>query len=264
VIWLEGVCCLRDGSLALDTVTLGVASGECVVVEGSAASGKSTLLEIAAVERVPDRGAVWFAGRNVVSLQEASLPFVRRNIGFCAAEPLLLPNRTVLDNVALALAVRGEDKPAARELAMQALDALEAAALAPRKVRSLSSGQTRLVALARALAGPPPVVVADEPGVHVGEQGHAVVVAALMRARAAGAAVLCGTSDASLAESLVAAGGRRVHLAEGHIVGAPAVGLVPDFDATEAAPASGESRIITLEIDDEGERMVPPATRGPT
>lgn len=262
MIWLEGVSCLRDGALALDTVTLGVASGECVVVEGGAASGKSTLLEIAAVARVPDRGAVWFAGRNIVSLQEASLPFVRRNIGYCAAEPLLLPERTCQDNVALALAVRGEGRASARAIALRTLESMEAGALAERKVRSLSSGQKRLVAMARALVGPPAVVVADEPGVHMGERGHAVVVAALMAARDAGAAILCGTSDAGLCEALVSAGGRKVHLAEGRIVGAPPMGLVPDLEPNPAASAN-PGRVITLEVEDEESAALPPATRGP-
>ena len=65
MLWLEGVSCQRGGVPVIDTVTFGVARSELIVVQGEAGSGKSTLLELAAALRRPDRGAVWFAGRNI-------------------------------------------------------------------------------------------------------------------------------------------------------------------------------------------------------
>ncbi len=96
MIWLEAVGCERDGQVVLDLATMGVAQSELIVVEGCVASGKSTLLEIAAIRRLPDRGTVWFAGRNVSTLQRASLPFVRRNIGYATPDSQLLPDETAL------------------------------------------------------------------------------------------------------------------------------------------------------------------------
>jgi len=261
VIWLEGVSCQRDGSMVLDAVSLGVARSELIVIEGSAASGKSTLLELAAVVRMPDRGAVWFAGRNTASLQRASLPFVRRNIGYCTEDPFLLSEDTVLANVMMALAVRGEPPDRAEQAAREALALVKASDLESRPAASLSSGQKRAVALARALAGPPPLVVVDEPAVGFGDEARATVAAALSSARDLGAAVLAATADSTLAAVLVGAGGRRIHLEQGHIAGAPAIGLVPTL--MPSPRLESQVRMIALEADDGEESVLPPATRGP-
>jgi ABC-type ATPase involved in cell division len=218
----------------LEAVTLGVSGRELVVIEGSHASGKSTLLEVAATARVPEHGAVWFAGRNTATLQRASLPFVRRNIGYYTADALLISEDSALANVMAALAVRGESLAAAEACALDALGLVRARELAHRQVASLSSGQRRLVALARALAGPPPVVVADEPAALLGDEARVVVINALVTARDAGAAVLAATADSAWADALVAAGGRRIHLTEGRIVGAPPVGLVPALSLADS------------------------------
>ena len=264
MIWLEGVSCQRNGALVLDMVTLGVARSELIVVEGTAGSGKSTLLALAAAARMPDRGAVWFAGRNTTTLQRASLPFVRRNIGFCTADPLLLPDDTVLANVILALAVRGESPARAEQLAREALDLVRASELENRVVSSLSVGQRRLVALARAVAGPPPLVVADEPAAGVGDEARAIVTYALTAARDAGSAVLAATADSALADQLVSHGGRRIHLDQGRIAGAPAIGLVPALTPDPLPLGTFQPRVITLEVDDAAVGDLPPATRGPS
>jgi len=265
VIWLEGVGCQRDGSLVLDAVTFGVARSELVVIEGSVASGKSTLLELAAVVRMPDRGTVWFAGRKTASLQQASLPFVRRNIGYCKEDPLLLPEDSVLANVMMALAVRGEPPADAQKLAHDALALVQASELSSRQVASLSSGQKRVVALARAVAGSPPLVVADDPAAGFGQEARAAIAAALAATRDAGAAVLVATADTVFADALVHAGGRRIHLSQGRIAGAPAIGLVPALTPSPVPSPVNESqaKVITLAHDDNEEDLAPPATRGP-
>jgi ABC-type ATPase involved in cell division len=263
VIWLEGVCCQREGAVVLDTVTLGVARNELIVVEGASASGKSTLLELAAAARMPDRGAVWFAGRNTASLQRASLPFVRRNIGYCTADPLLLLEDSALANVMLALAVRGESPARAEQLARDALALVRAGELENRRVASLSAGQRRLVALARAVAGPPPLVVADEPAAGVGEEAREMVACALTAARDLGAAVLAATADTALADLLVRRGGRRIHLEQGRIAGAPAIGLVPALTPSPLPAERSQPRVITLELDNDEGRVLPPATGDP-
>jgi cell division transport system ATP-binding protein len=229
VIWLEAVGCERDGRVVLDMVTMGVAQGELIVVEGAVGAGKSTLLEVAAVRRLPSRGTVWFAGRNVSTLQRTSLPFVRRNIGYATPHARLLPDETALANVALALAVRGESAPDAERAARDALALVGADELADCEVRALSSGQKRQVGLARAIAGPPPLVVVDEPAASADEETRHKIVSALAALRERGSAVLCATADALLAEQLVERGGRKINLGQGRIVGAPAALLVPAF-----------------------------------
>jgi cell division transport system ATP-binding protein len=252
VIWLEGVAFQRDGRVVLDAVTLGVASSELIVIEGSVASGKTTLLEIAAAARMPDAGTVWFSGRNIATLQRASLPFVRRNIGYCTANPRLIPEDSVLANVMLALVVRGEKPSKAETFAKSALELVKAGDLANRIVASLSLGQKRLVALARAVVGPPPLVVADEPAAGVGDEARTTVIRALTAARGLGAAVLCATADTVLADGLVLAGARKIHIAQGRIAGAPAIGLVPALTSRPLLDGDQQTRnVVGLETNDD-------------
>jgi ABC-type lipoprotein export system ATPase subunit len=127
-------------------------------------------------------------------------------------------------------------------------------------------GQKRLVGLARAVAGPPPLVVADEPGAGIGGEARETVVSALTMARDSGAAVLAATADTMLADQLVSRGGRRIHLAQGRIVGAPAMGLVPAFTPTPETPEKLEElqlKVIRLDVGDGEKDVLPPATRGP-
>jgi ABC-type ATPase involved in cell division len=230
VIWLEEVNCKRAARLVLSNVTLGVAEGELVVIQGPAASGKTTLLGVAAMAIAPDSGRLWFANKNISTLQKASLPFVRRNIGYHTPSSLLIESDTVMENLLLALALRGESRRGAETAALHALDLLDAVPIADRLVSSLSTGQRRQVTLARALAGPPPLMVVDEPAVGMSSEGRRALVRAFNWARTQKAAVLCATADETLAEDLARAGGRKVLLENGRIVGTPPIGLVPAIE----------------------------------
>ncbi|HVU50395.1 MAG TPA: ATP-binding cassette domain-containing protein, partial [Polyangia bacterium] len=129
---LLGVSLRVGGRMVLDEVSLQVRAGELVVVEGQRASGKSSLARVAAVLRRPDAGEVWIGERDVAALQEASLPFVRRNIGYSSAELPLLPRLSVLENVMLAAGARGFEPAQARELALRALGRAGVVGLATR------------------------------------------------------------------------------------------------------------------------------------
>jgi cell division transport system ATP-binding protein len=253
VIWLEGVSLVRGDQPVLENVTLGVAEGELVTVFGPHAAGKSTLIDIAATQIAPTTGSVWFAGKNLSTLQRASLPYVRRNIGVHSDRALVLDDDTVFETILLALGVRGEALGEAENAALNALTLLEIADLRDRKLATLSLGQRRMATLARAIAGPPKLVIADEPGMGVGGDVRKAVVRALNFARQERAAVLCATADERLASELSAIGGRKVHLDHGRIAGAPPMGLVPTLDA-KTTP-----RLIVLDVDegDHEPAMVP-------
>ena len=231
MLWLEGVSFVRGEQPVLNNVTLGVAEGELVTVFGPYASGKSTLVDIAATQLAPTMGSVWFANKNLSTLQRASLPYVRRNIGVHSDRALLLEEDTVLETILLALGMRGEALGEAENAALNALTLLEIADLRDRKITTLSMGQRRMVTLARAIAGPPKLVIADDPGMGVGGDVRKAVIRALNFARQERAA------------ELTSIGGRKVHLDHGRITGAAPIGLVPPN--TKPTP-----RLIDLEVDE--------------
>jgi ABC-type ATPase involved in cell division len=228
LIRLEGVSFARDGRPVLDQVALAVNAGELVVVQGARAAGKSALLAICAARLAPDDGAVWISERNVGDLQRSSLPLVRRNISYLPAAPPLVADDSVLENVMLPLGVRGWEVDASEAGALRALFTLGLDERRAARVSALSAGERQLVALARALAGAPPVVILDEPAAGLDPDDRERVVTALDTTRAEGSTVLIATSDEAFAQQLAERSARRVLLDNGHLSGGlPGITLVP-------------------------------------
>jgi ABC-type ATPase involved in cell division len=228
VIRLEGVCFARGGRAVLDQINLAVNGAELVVLQGARAAGKSALLAIAAARLSPDAGEVWISDRHVGGLQRSSLPLVRRKIAYLPAAPPMIDDESVLDNVMLALAVRGWDPTPSETGARRALFLLGLDERRGDRVDALSAGERQMVALARALAGTPPVIVVDDPSLGLDAADRERVVMALAAARDEGSAVLAATSDDGLAAALVHRKARRVRLEHGRLHGGlPGISLVP-------------------------------------
>jgi len=223
--------------MVLDEISLQVRAGELVVVEGQRASGKSSLARVAAVLRRPDAGEVWIGERDVAPLQDTSLPFVRRNIGYYSGDLPLLPRFSVLENVMVAAAARGFEPAQARELALRALGRVGVVGAATRAPASLSTAERRLVALARALAGAPPLVIVDDPSAHLAASDAGAVLSAILGVVEVGGAALCTSPDGAFAEAVVRAGGRRVRLEGGRVLaGGGPIGIVGAVARRPAAP----------------------------
>jgi ABC-type ATPase involved in cell division len=238
MIRLEGVRLSSAGRTVLDDVQLAVGAGELVAIHGPGGAGKSVLLAIAAARRQPDRGAVWIADRNVADLQRSSLPLVHRDLAYLPPDPPLLDDETALENVMLAVAVRGADVDGSETGAWRALSMLGAEPIAERRVATLATGERRLVALARALAGSPPVLVLDEPAAGLDRRAWDRTLGVLSSVRDHGATVLVATGDEETAQALGARGGRRVRLDGGRLHGGlPGITLLPRRPEEPAAVA---------------------------
>jgi molybdate transport system ATP-binding protein len=152
---------LADRSL---DVSFDVASGETVALLGSNGAGKTTVLQITAGLLRPDSGHAVLADRVLFDLQAARwLPAHARGTALLAQDPLLFPHLTVRDNVAFAPRSAGASKAESRSIADDWLQAAEVADLADRRPGSLSGGQSQRVAVARALAANPKLLLLDAP-----------------------------------------------------------------------------------------------------
>ena len=182
---------------AVDDVTLAVAAGEVLALYGPSGSGKTTLLLLAAALLAPDAGTVRFAGRDVgaLSTEEAAL-YQRREVGFISQSFDLLPGVPALDNAAVKLLA---DRVPLAQARRDAAPWLERVGLERRLQHSpaqLSGGERQRVAVARALANGPRLVLADEPTGNLDtERGEAVLALLLRVSREHGAAVLLVTHD---------------------------------------------------------------------
>ena len=149
---------------ALRGVDLEVRPREVLLMEGPSGSGKTTLLSIMGAILRPTAGRVVLGDRDITRLSERELPRVRlEELGFVFQGFNLFPALSALENVSIALDIRGERGTAAESKARRALDAVGLADKAKSLPRDLSGGQKQRIAIARALVGSPRVILADEP-----------------------------------------------------------------------------------------------------
>jgi len=150
--------------LALNDVSVSINKGEFVSIMGSSGSGKSTLMNIIGCLDVPSSGDYLFRDNNISNLNSNKLAELRnKDIGFVFQNFNLLPRLNALENVVLPLLYSGKNIKERNKLA---LDALEGVGLNDRihhRPNQLSGGQQQRVSIARAIAGSPKLILADEP-----------------------------------------------------------------------------------------------------
>jgi len=148
---------------ALHDVTLKVAKGEFVFITGPSGAGKSTLLNIMFGSEAPTGGQLIIDGRNYVKIPRSEVPYVRRRIGFVFQDFKLLHDKTVFENVALALRVMGVENGEIKRRVAKALSYVRLQHRANFRVETLSGGEQQRVAIARAVVKEPAIILADEP-----------------------------------------------------------------------------------------------------
>ncbi len=168
------------GRRVLDGVALTVMPGEYVAIVGESGVGKSTLLNLIAGLDVPDSGRLLLEGRDLAGLGEEDRTQVRRTrMGFVFQAFHLLPHLSVARNVGLPLALNGQAGRAADDRVMELLAAVGLADRASSFPRELSGGESQRVAVARALAHRPALVLADEPTGNLDPDNAAMILEVL-------------------------------------------------------------------------------------
>jgi putative ABC transport system ATP-binding protein len=202
---------------ALRGVDLTVAAGEFVAIMGPSGCGKSTLLNLVAGLDVADEGTITVAGQEVTGRNEDDLARLRRkHVGIVFQFFNLLEGMTVLENVALPAIIAGRKRRMAETRARDLLDLLGIGDKAAAVPGVLSGGQRQRLAIARALANEPTLLLADEPTGALDSEGGAEVIELLRRLHTAGQTVILVTHDADVAE----AAERVARMRDGRIVDA--------------------------------------------
>ena len=185
---------------ALQDVTLTIDKGEFVFLTGASGAGKSTLLKLVFCAEPATSGQLLLFGKNVAKIGRAAVPFVRRNIGVVFQDFKLLAQRTVAENVALPLEVRALPD---RDIKRRVKGLLRSVGLEHRADKfppSLSGGEQQRVAVARALAADPALLLADEPTGNLDPERTLEVMDLLSGANARGTTVVVATHDRTLLE----------------------------------------------------------------
>ena len=208
---------------ALRGVDVTVAEGEFVAVMGPSGCGKSTLLNLVAGLDTPTDGEVCLAGESLAGRDEDALARMRRtHVGVVFQFFNLLEGMTVLENVALAAVAAGSPRRRAETRALELLDLLGLADRARLLPGPLSGGQRQRLAIARALANRPTVLLADEPTGALDSTGGAEVLELFRALHGGGQTILLVTHD----ERVAAPAERVVHMRDGR-VGAPSASPKP-------------------------------------
>jgi len=157
VIAVEGLS-IRQAAFALEGVTFTVPTGAYAALMGPTGTGKTTVLEAIAGLRTPTAGRIRLTGRDVTALPPAA-----RNVGYVPQDAALFKTMTVRENLAFALVVRSAPRKEIDARVTELADRLGLTALLGRYAVSLSGGEAQRIALGRALASRPPVLLLDEP-----------------------------------------------------------------------------------------------------
>jgi len=187
-----------SGRDALADVSFEVAPGEMLFVTGHSGAGKSTLLRLIHLTERASRGTVVFADRNLGKLRGRRVALHRREVGVVFQDHRLLADRSVADNVALPLRLRGLHRV---EIAKRVRSTLEKVGLGDREKalpRQLSAGEQQRVGIARAVVAEPRLLLADEPTGNLDPALSTEIMALLESLALRGTSVLVASHDLAL------------------------------------------------------------------
>jgi len=199
---------------ALRDVSLQIAHGEYLTIRGPSGCGKSTLLHILGCVDTPSSGTLLFEGRDVGTLPDAERSTLRlRGIGFVFQRFFLLPMLTAAENIDVPQAEAGVPKAERRQRTAELLEYVGLAHRASHRPSELSGGEAQRVAVARALANRPRLLLGDEPTGELDRSNGDHIAELLDRVNRDGTTVVVVTHDVSLAERAA----RRLVMRDGEI-----------------------------------------------
>jgi len=206
----------KDVLHVLNGADLDIRPGEIVALVGPSGAGKSTLLHIAGLLERPDEGEVWLGGQPCGKLGDDGRTQLRRShLGFVYQYHHLLPEFSAIENVILPQMISGRGKGEARERALDLLERMGLKARAEHRPGQLSGGEQQRVAICRALANDPKVLLADEPTGNLDPHTAEGVFNELIGlVRSSGVAALIATHNPDLAQRM----DRVVRMADGQLV----------------------------------------------
>jgi putative ABC transport system ATP-binding protein len=224
LIRLEGITKIFKGddaeepTVALQDVTVDIGRGEYITISGPSGCGKSTFLSILALLESPTRGSYILNGRAVNELTPAEKARVRNlEVGLIFQSFNLIGDMSVWENVEYPLALRNANAPDRKARVEAALDRVGLAGRAKQRPGQLSGGHQQLVAVARAIAGRPPILLADEPTGNLDSKSGDALMQMLSELHAGGATVCLATHN----PLYIAKAQRHIYLFDGRVVAEP-------------------------------------------
>lgn len=215
MILFDSVTKKFGSTAALDNISLEIKQGEFVFIVGPSGAGKSTLLKTLTREILPTTGKVTVNSSDISKLKDKDIPHLRRKVGMVFQDFKLLDDRTVWENVALALEVQNKNDEEINKMVEHILKLVEIWDQRNLFPRQLSGGEAQRTAIARAVVGKPDIVLADEPTGDLDPKTAWGVIQLLNEINSWGTTVLMATHNQEIVNTLKR---RVVILKKGKIV----------------------------------------------
>lgn len=195
-----------NGSVAIEDINLEIPDGDFVFICGPSGAGKTTLLRLLIRDFLPTTGSIFFNDWNIAKLSSGKVPQLRRRVKMVFQDFKLLEDRTVFENVALALEILGEKEKRIREKVNETIGMLGLTDQAGLFPIQLSGGETQRTVLARAMIASPEILLADEPTGNLDPATAWEIIKILQEINKTGTTVIMATHNVDIVDSL----GKRV------------------------------------------------------
>lgn len=199
---------------ALRDVSINVDKGEFIFLTGPSGAGKTTLFRLLSAFDRPSSGSATVAGYDLANLNPQTLSQFRRRIGVVFQDFRLLKDRTVFENVALPLQIRGDTGASVEKRVLDCLESVGLAHKADEFPETVSGGEQQRISIARALIHQPGLLIADEPTGNLDPELTMDIMRLFERANAQGTTVFVATHDHALVKRLAK---RSLKIQSGHI-----------------------------------------------
>ncbi|PJA40345.1 cell division ATP-binding protein FtsE [candidate division WWE3 bacterium CG_4_9_14_3_um_filter_34_6] len=216
MIEFKNVSRMHDGGImALDDVSFSVKQGEFIFLIGSSGAGKTTVMNHIVREDIPTSGTITVDGEDVSLIKKKDLYKLRRKVGYIYQDFKLLDSKTAYENVALSLYVVGKNDEEIDSIVPNLLHLVGLGDKSDRFPKSLSGGERQRLAIARALAHEPKILLADEPTGNLDSASSWVVVDLIKKINKWGTTIIFGTHDEDIVNTLKM---RVIHVEKGKIL----------------------------------------------
>lgn len=205
----------RYGShVALADISLDIEKNELLLISGPSGAGKSTLLKLLYMAESVSEGQILVNGMNLSRISHSRIPFLRRQFGIIFQDYKLIPTKTVYENISLVLEVSGHKTAYIQKKVKSALRMVSMEDKIGSFPPSLSGGEQQRVAVARAVAGDPEIILADEPTGSLDSDSAEIIVDLLIALNKKGATVVIATHDQKIIDKTK---GRVCYLQDGRM-----------------------------------------------
>ena len=212
--------------VALEDISLSISYGEMVFLTGMSGAGKTTLLKLICGMEQPEKGLVEVDGKDLHLIKPRELPRLRQQIGMAYQDFKLLPDRTVAQNISMSMEVSYHNSRAIRKRVTELLQKLRLEHKHDALAGKLSRGEQQRIAIARAVANSPTLILADEPTGNLDSKTTKIVMELFEQCNLTGTTIIIATHD----ETIFSRSENRVlELDSGRMIEADA-GAIPTLD----------------------------------